>query len=203
MPALSVAIVVLLTADSLGLQCRHTVATLNIPMTTHDENRPAHAVRPPFWAELLLRLLLQPEDAETVSGDLLEEYRDTVYPSRGRWRANLWFVRQVGGFAWRGTAVWGLLVGLTAPTSFPVFTAWSLPLPALCLLLVASGRRTWRTGSVLRGVLAACSISAIATLVAIAVLLMRVGAAGEPSNGPGPMPILHEAARSFRSLFQC
>jgi hypothetical protein len=160
-------------------------------MTTHDENRPAHAVRPPLWAELALRLLLQPEDAETVSGDLLEEYRDTIYPSRGRWRANLWFVRQVADFAWRGTAVWRLLVGLTAPTSFPVFTAWSVPLPAICLLLVASGRRAWRTGSVPRGALAACSISAIATFVAVAVLLMRVTAAGAPSNGP--MPSLHES----------
>jgi hypothetical protein len=160
-------------------------------MTTNHENRPAPAVRPPLWAELVLRLLLQPEDAEPVSGDLLEEYRDSIYPSRGRWRANLWFVRQVAGFAWRGTAIWGLMVGLTAPTSFPVFTAWSLPLPALCLLLVASGRRAWQTGSVPRGMLAACSISAIATLVAVAVLLMRVAAAGEPSNGP--MPNLHES----------
>jgi hypothetical protein len=160
-------------------------------MTTHNEDRPDHAVRPPLWAELALRLLLQPEDAEPVSGDLLEEYRDSIYPSRGRRRANLWFVRQVVGFAWRGTAVWGLLVGLTAPTSFPVFTAWSLPLPAACFLLFASGRRAWRTGSMPSGVLAACSISAIATLVALAVLVMR--AAGEPSITRDPMPNLHES----------
>jgi hypothetical protein len=165
-------------------------------MTTHDEDRTAHAVRPPLWAELGLRLLLQPEDAEPVSGDLLEEYRDSIYPSRGRWRANLWFVRQVAGFAWRGAAVWGLLVGLTAPTSFPVFTAWSLPLPALCLLLVASGRRVWRTGSVPRGVLLAGSISAIATVVALGVLVMR--AVVEPLPG-GPKPNLHEI-RPFVSL---
>src|SRR5262245_7755766 len=99
-------------------------------MTVHNDNHSLH-VRPPFWAELVLRLLLQPADAEAVSGDLLEEYRDSIYPSRGRLRANIWFVRQVASFAWRGTAVWGLLVGLTAPTSFPVFTAWSIPLPAL------------------------------------------------------------------------
>jgi hypothetical protein len=157
-------------------------------MTTHNEDRPDHAVRPPLWAELALRLLLQPEDAEPVSGDLLEEYRDSIYPSRGRRRANLWFVRQVVGFAWRGTAVWGLLVGLTAPTSFPVFTAWSLPLPAACFLLFASGRRAWRTGSMPSGVLAACSISAIATLVALAVLVMR--AAGEPSYLHESSPIV-------------
>jgi hypothetical protein len=107
----------------------------------------------------------------------------------GRRWVNLWFVRQVVGFAWRGTAVWGLLVRLTAPTSFPVFTAWSLPLPAACFLLFGSGRRACRTGSMPSGVLAACSISAIATLVALAVLVMR--AAGEPSIDP--MPNLHES----------
>jgi hypothetical protein len=98
-------------------------------------------------------------------------------------------VKQVAGFVWRDTAMWGLLVGLTAPTSFPVFTAWSLPLPAACFLLFASGRRAWRTASLPSGVLAACSISAIATLVALAVLVMR--AAGEPAIA-GPMPNLHE-----------
>jgi hypothetical protein len=34
--------------------------------------------RPPQWAERLLRLLLKPEDRDSVSGDLLEEYRDSI-----------------------------------------------------------------------------------------------------------------------------
>ena len=38
---------------------------------------------------------------ETESGDLLEAYRDSVYPQRGSWRANLWFIRQVAGYALR------------------------------------------------------------------------------------------------------
>src|SRR5688500_10263372 len=36
--------------------------------------------RPPRWAEAILRLLLKPEDRESVSGDLLEEYRETIVP---------------------------------------------------------------------------------------------------------------------------
>ena len=32
-----------------------------------------------------------------MSGDLIEEYRETVYPTRGPWHADLWFVRQVDG----------------------------------------------------------------------------------------------------------
>jgi hypothetical protein len=44
-------------------------------------------VSPPVWAETLLRTLLGREDGETVAGDLVEEYRQSVYPSRGRSRA--------------------------------------------------------------------------------------------------------------------
>jgi hypothetical protein len=50
---------------------------------------------PPAWAEQMLRLLLKPDDRETMSGDLLEEYRVSIVPSRGRARADVWYVRQV------------------------------------------------------------------------------------------------------------
>lgn len=55
---------------------------------------------PPRWAERLLRLLLAPEDREAVPGDLLEEYRESVRPARGRRVADFWYVTQVLGFAW-------------------------------------------------------------------------------------------------------
>jgi hypothetical protein len=58
-----------------------------------------------------LRVLLPRDDAETVSGDLLEEYRESVYPSRGRSRADAWFVRQVASFVWRATRL-PLTIGL-------------------------------------------------------------------------------------------
>jgi hypothetical protein len=66
------------------------------------------SANPPRWAESLVRALLSPADRETVSGDLLEEYRRTVLPSRGEWRADLWYLSEVGGFVWRATWPWGL-----------------------------------------------------------------------------------------------
>jgi hypothetical protein len=66
-----------------------------------DEENPKDPVRPPRWAEALLRLALTPEEAETESGDLLEAYRDSVYPVLGRRRANLWFIGQTGGYILR------------------------------------------------------------------------------------------------------
>jgi len=50
--------------------------------------------RPPRWAGRLLTLSLPARDRETIAGDLLEEYREVVLPTRGRWRAQLWYVRQ-------------------------------------------------------------------------------------------------------------
>ena len=67
--------------------------------------------RPPGWAEALLRLVLAPRDEHTVSGDLLEEYCERIQPQRGSRRADLWYVTQVFGFAWRATAMWALLLG--------------------------------------------------------------------------------------------
>jgi len=60
---------------------------------------------PPRWAELLLRWFLTPEEAEVVLGDLLETYRDSILPQRGRLRANLWFVRQVPSYALRASSL--------------------------------------------------------------------------------------------------
>jgi hypothetical protein len=54
---------------------------------------------PPHWMERLLRLTLATRDRETISGDLLEEYREAQVPGRGRLRANLWYLRQVADIA--------------------------------------------------------------------------------------------------------
>jgi hypothetical protein len=64
---------------------------------------------PPAWAEGLLRLVLAPNDRETVSGDLLEEFRESIVPALGA-RANVWYVRQVVGFVVREVWAWAALV---------------------------------------------------------------------------------------------
>jgi hypothetical protein len=63
---------------------------------------------PPEVAELILRGLLPLEMRETVSGDLLEEYRDARVPAVGELRADVWYWRQVGGMWLR--AYWWLVV---------------------------------------------------------------------------------------------
>src|SRR4030095_7737325 len=63
----------------------------------------------PDWAEALLRATLKPADRDSVSGDLLEQYRDSIEPSRGPVRADRWYVRQVFGYVWRDARGWALM----------------------------------------------------------------------------------------------
>jgi hypothetical protein len=55
----------------------------------------AEELTPPVWAETLLRLVLKSEDRDSVSGDLLEEYRESVRAGRDRLAANRWYVRHL------------------------------------------------------------------------------------------------------------
>jgi hypothetical protein len=53
------------------------------------------ATNPPRWAEAMLRSLVRPSDRESISGDLLEEYRAARRPTLGALRANIWYIRHV------------------------------------------------------------------------------------------------------------
>ena len=64
---------------------------------------------PPRWAEGLLRLVLWQEDRDSVSGDLLEEFRESIVPALGA-RADAWYVRQVAGFLLRQVWMWAVLL---------------------------------------------------------------------------------------------
>lgn len=69
---------------------------------------------PPRLAERLLRLLLVDRDRDTISGDLLEEYREVAVPTRGVSGARWWYRRQVAGLVWRALrlpAMIGLAIG--------------------------------------------------------------------------------------------
>ena len=48
---------------------------------------------PPRWAERLLRLVLNPADRDTITGDLLEEYREAIVPTLGLPAARRWYVK--------------------------------------------------------------------------------------------------------------
>lgn len=73
--------------------------------------------KPPRWAEQVLRVFLKPRDRETIAGDLLEEYREVVIPTRGRVRAQLWYLRQALSL------VNGVTLGAVLGA---VFGAWNL-----------------------------------------------------------------------------
>ncbi len=99
---------------------------------------------PPRWAEQMLRVLLEPRDRDTIAGDLLEEYREVVLPTRGRFRARLWYLRQMLSFCdgitlgvvvGAGFGAWNLIMTRFAPlaedtpfalASFygPMFVIW-------------------------------------------------------------------------------
>jgi hypothetical protein len=133
---------------------------------------------PPGWAAALLRAFLRPSDLNRVSGDLLEEYRDTVYPRCGRQRADLWYERQVIGFVSRRTYVWAVVfaVAFIARTAID----WLLPttdfhlrstlstILGVGILLLAGFWAAFRSGSFAAGPLMGISIIAIAAPLTIA-----------------------------------
>ena len=148
-------------------------------MTTDQANQSSDSGRPPGWAAALLEWLLPSGEAETVAGDLIEEYRDEVLPARGERQANIWFIRQVAGFAWRTQVVWGLLVAIfiagrfvldtfAPPASYAqrsFFTTWS----SILLYLLAGAWGAWRTGRARAGILVAVCAHAIGWTVSIAI----------------------------------
>jgi hypothetical protein len=134
---------------------------------------------PPRWAERILDLLLKPADRETVSGDLLEEYRDAKLPALGLRRARVWYVRRVLGYFWR--VAWPCVLLLSAihiardlfntfqnvdaSTNGRMEQAFTVTVfPALFLIGVYGGRKTGRVGG---GIAVACGAQAAAWFILI------------------------------------
>jgi hypothetical protein len=117
-------------------------------------------MNPPRWSERLLRLLLIDRDRDTVSGDLLEEYRATAVPTRGVRGARWWYRRQVAGFVWQAAwlplamgAAFGSVLGILnligtarqplADDDVASMAAWVALV--VCAWGAASVGATWRT----------------------------------------------------------
>lgn len=137
---------------------------------------------PPRWAEALLRLVLNSRDQATVSGDLLEEFRERIGHTGARSAANGWYIRQVMGFVVRSNVVPALLFGgafvartaldwLQPPADFRTRSLIST-LVAASILLVSGFFASWRSRTVLAG-----SLSGIVT-TGLAALLSTIGALG-------------------------
>jgi hypothetical protein len=133
---------------------------------------------PPTWAESVLRVALGPRDFDSVSGDLLEEYRDTICPQRGQSAADWWYLLQVGAFVWRRAWIWALLFGsaflartaldaFVPTTDFSIRSAVSTYL-GIGILLGAGCWATLRSGSFLAGTIAGLATTALGGLISIA-----------------------------------
>ena len=136
---------------------------------------------PPSWAESLLRLILRPEDRDSVSGDLLEEYRESIVPALGA-KANRWYIRQVAWYVLRTTWAWGLALAVSvvfrntldwwlSPTqdfyARSIASTWS----ARAIFLGWGGLTGWGSRSLRAGALAGVLTGAIAAAIETAVSL--------------------------------
>ncbi len=66
---------------------------------------------PPRWVEAILRSVLRPADRESISGDLLEEYREVRRPALGAFRANAWYIKHVSSVLWQLIQPYALVLG--------------------------------------------------------------------------------------------
>ncbi len=138
---------------------------------------------PPRIAELILRGLLRLDMRETVSGDLLEEYRESRVPAAGEFRADLWYWRQVGGM-WLRAYWWLVASAVLLHIVHDVFDTFRAPsgasyldgLPTLvsavlsnlglvALVGLATVYGSWRAERWQGGLVAALGVSLIAWLL--------------------------------------
>jgi hypothetical protein len=137
---------------------------------------------PPAVPHALLLLLLPADSRETVSGDLLEEYREARMPALGRLRANLWYWRQVTGIWFH--AYWWFVVPVVlllavhdmfntfrAPSGasyldgLPTFALAPMsPFVAVGFFGLAGAYGSWRTGQWAGGFVAAVGMSLVVWL---------------------------------------
>jgi hypothetical protein len=132
---------------------------------------------PPGWAEHLLRLVLDVSNADSITGDLLEEYRASIHPARGQEAADRWYVTQTAGYVVRRTGFWAVLFG----GAFVARTAldWFVPtddfhLRATVSTVLGAGTVAaagfwggWRSANLAAGTLAGVATTGIGAIVSI------------------------------------
>jgi hypothetical protein len=163
-------------------------------MRPEPSNQSSTSENPPRWADALLRMLVRRDDVETVSGDLLEEYRETVRPALGGRRADVWYVAQVLGFIPPACWVFGGAQGAAMvirnafdwfiPTADFNTRSMVTTLTAMALFITAGLWVAWRSSSLRSGFLAGFVTSATAAFVSI------VGAASLLSFRHDPQTLL-------------
>jgi hypothetical protein len=164
---------------------------------------------PPPWAESLLRLMLRPEDRDSVSGDLLEEYRESIVPALGA-KANRWYIRQVARYVLRVTWAWGVLVAAISVWRYLLDTlapihytpgvialrsavmSWALVATFSC----CGAWHAWRTGHLRAGVLLTLIAATIGGYLGMAGTLVCLGI----SHGPETMAAIEGSGGLFEGF---
>jgi hypothetical protein len=153
---------------------------------------PTSDPNPPAWAESILRLFLKPGDRDSVSGDLLEGYREMVHAGRDPVAADRWYVRQVAGFLWRATWAWAALLAFLAlgrdaldlfvpPASFytrSVVTTYS----HVAIFMAVGFHAAWRARSLAAAAAAALGAQVMATLMIFAGTFVLLGIWHDPQT---------------------
>ena len=140
---------------------------------------------PPVVCERVLGLVVRHDHFLDVSGDLLETYRETICPARGRRGADRWYAWQVAQFVWIAARPWSILlatlfVGRTAldwflpPNDFSeraMLTTWL----SAAIVALAAMRAAARCRAVASGVFAAGACVAFAAPFSIAGVSLMLG----------------------------
>jgi len=152
--------------------------------------------RPPRLAEALVRNVVEPRHRESLPGDLLEEYRDTIVDSLGASAADRWYVARALGFLWRAVWPWATLIAailvarglvdMLAPTHYVrgvVHPRSRVMGDALIAVWVSSGFvAAWRFGRIRSGVLVAFAAAVAGGALSVAGSVLSLAIWHDPQH---------------------
>ncbi len=151
-----------------------------------------HDATPPAWAEGLLQFVVRRDHRDSVSGDLLEEYRERMLPSRGAAAADRWYVRQMFGYLWRATWLWAVMFAAAAllrdgldrfdPPQSYYLRSLVTTYTAIALFASAGFFGARRTRSFVGGALAGCAMGLIAAVITVAGSAVMLVIAHDPGT---------------------
>lgn len=147
---------------------------------------------PPAWAEGLLQFVVRRDHRDSITGDLLEEYRERMVPSRGPAAADRWYVRQMLGYMWRATWLWAVVFAAAAlfrdaldrfdpPQSYylrSIITTWT----AIALFAATGFFGARRTQSFVGGALAGLAMGLIAAGLTVAASVVMLALAHDAAT---------------------
>lgn len=139
---------------------------------------------PPRWAELILMAVVPLDRRASVSGDLLEGFREKAGSLAGPRLARRWYIRQVAGFAWRSVLPWTLLIvalfvgrntlDALVPTHDFHVRATIATLVAATIWFTAGFLTAWRMRTVQSAAVTGALTAAVAPAVTISLTLIMV-----------------------------